>query len=160
MQKIYSRLIELLGRTDSDPKVSELISELNDSQMHDSESEGLRLLWFTSHGCIVEFWKPSRICMSLAFHLATAAVEAGNMKRYEGDFPFGITAKDSREQVEHQIGVIPKRSELPGSKDRPTKSYRDEYALPDMTLSFLFDSLTGEMHLLSVSIWDLEMQDN
>jgi hypothetical protein len=154
MHTSFNSLSRLLGQKDTDSGVVEFIRQISDDELIDTERHSARHLWCTRDGLLIEFWK--RECVSICFHMWTAAVEAGNMRPYGGDLPFGILSTDSREQVKDKIGLTPESSVLPGSQDRPNECWRDEYHLGEhkYSYSFVFDSITGELHLLTARMSD------
>jgi hypothetical protein len=141
MHTSFNSLSRLLGQKDTDPGVVEFIRQIADDELIDTERPSARHLWCTRDGLLIEFWK--RECVSICFHMWTAAVEAGNMRPYGGD--------DGREQVKDKT---PEGSVLPGSQDRPNECWRDEYHLGEHKYSFVFDSITGELHLLTARMSD------
>src|SRR5271168_591864 len=143
MEDLYKRTIELLGKGADDPILTTFVRDIGEPAI-ERENQRLRLITFPDHGLWIEIWKKPRRCKSIAFHIATAIVEAGNMRPYSGDFPNGIAAEDSREQVQAKLAMEPERSELPGNGPRPG-SYRDEYTFSEISLSFLFDKVTAKM---------------
>ncbi len=103
-------------------------------------------LWCTRDGLLIDFWK--RECVSICVHIWTAAVEAGNMRPYGGELPFGILLTDGREHVKDKIGLTPESYVLPGSQERPNDCWRDEYHVGEHKYSFVANNLLSKTNCI------------
>jgi hypothetical protein len=149
VQYLYERLADLLGKPENDPVFDRLLDDLGSRPNLDHEDENMRFWQFSDLGFGMMFDK-RRGCFSvLIVELATAAVEAGNVKQYSGNLPSGIVPSDRREEVQMKLRMEPTTSNLIAGltpKDRC-----DEYDIGDCRLSFTFNGLTEQLWMLTVS---------
>jgi hypothetical protein len=108
------------------------------------DSKGaVSLYTFPEFGILVVYFELFEYFSSVHFFLDTPAVREGYVQAYSDVFLAGITAADSKEEVERKIGIVPKKWKQSGDDWQ-------RYDLPNYFVDFIFD---GERELmLSVAV--------
>jgi len=150
MEDLYERLIDMLGKSESDTCFDRFVRDLGETPVLLIDRKSLRHYEFPGAGLSVSIDKEQDQIKSVFLHLSTAGVEAGRIARYGGNLPAGIVPNDARATVRKKLALTPHSERIQGrTKDDP-KDFWDNYYVGPLELTFIFDGGSKRMHALSV----------
>jgi len=153
----YRRIIELFGQSPDDPISRQFVKDLGETPSFASGS-----YVFPKTGFLL-FCDRRNFVMAF-FHIANPATEPGGYSQpYSGDLPAGIRPEDSRQDVQHKLGVdkVDKvgsgLSTLSSSAYSCAEVFEDWYSVPPFELKFTFNIQNDKLNSFSVRFDDEHM---
>jgi hypothetical protein len=151
--EVSDRLIELLGKpdSDSDPDFLELVAELGPYQ---SSIADCRRYDFVKQGFSVLCGRQCIAC--IIFHVATFAVKRGYRHPFTGVLPWGIATSDTRMQVRSKLGLEPIKAppdegyQTTDGDGRKTRIWPEIYGKQHFEIHTFFNSNLGDLSMLVV----------
>lgn len=151
MQHCFNRIIELLGKSESDPTVAEFLSDAREIPRLIANRDHLSVRSFAKLGFTLTSGK--RGFTSACLHLAPRANVSDSVRSFSAELPFGIKCGDHRKDIELRIGHGPIRSQLvPGCTADSPQDYWDDYSLEQFNMRCMFYSDTQKLSAVSISL--------
>ena len=110
MQDLYTRLTELLGKSEDDQTFAHFLKEIDDSP-DVSNREVVSTYWFRKTGleiiALPDGEQMPKSVVSITFYFDVPSVREGSIEPYRGPLLAGIKPDDSFEQVKSKIDHTP-----------------------------------------------------
>lgn len=152
MEKIYERVLELLGKSQDDPLFAKFINDLEENPHTLCKDNHGTTYLFRKSGLSLIFYEHSKCFATVFFHFGSEMANSGTVSRYSENLPAGIKFGDSRADVERKLGITPVFSKwIQGATAETQKNLWEEYEVEPLVFRFIFNGISNKLDSASVN---------
>ncbi|MGH9552889.1 MAG: hypothetical protein ACRD3W_26145 [Terriglobales bacterium] len=141
---LYSRIMELIGKSIHDQGFKQLVSDLGEPSIVDDEA--YHSYEFRDTGFAIWVNPETGKVFATHFLFDTLDIRKGVFMRFPGSLLNGIRCSELRETVHGKMGGAPKRSRVQKGVTDPSRWYQiDSYDSEDKVLDFGFNAETQDI---------------